>query len=109
MDVAKKYCCTHCKDIHIDDGIVYALIALEKQFGCDLFVLSAYRCEIHNKDVGGAEQSEHVKGNAIDFTCGTMSKLEEIAEHLSLNWIGGFKYYKNKRFIHIDVGRNRRW
>lgn len=40
-------------------------------YGDDIHVNSAYRCPWHNKAVGGAANSQHLKGQAADITAGS--------------------------------------
>ena len=37
--------------------------------GQPMIITSAIRCPRHNKDVGGAEDSTHMKGWAVDVSC----------------------------------------
>lgn len=109
MDVIEKYCCPHCKDVHIDELLVYELVRIEKLFEIDIIVLSAFRCKEHNNKVGGKDRSYHLRGEAVDFTCGSLDVLDAIARNLEARWTGGYKYYRDRRFIHIDIGPHRTW
>lgn len=52
------------------DGIASSLLvtlqALRDKYG-KLQITSGYRCESHNKEVGGSTNSKHTKGQAADF------------------------------------------
>lgn len=71
------------------------------------------RCEKHNDNVGGARNSLHLKGIAMDCHVRDMSvrELHKIAQMLhtedGLFW-GGLGYYPSWG-IHFDVGRFRTW
>ena len=78
-------------------------------------IISAYRSEAHNKKVGGAKNSMHLKGKASDIRV-----KKEYMNHLHLlinelidtNEIiaGGITYYKEKNFIHYDIrGVKTKW
>ena len=64
-----------------------------------LFVASGYRCEKHNKEVGGVIDSEHVIGEGVDFSIIHSSdryKLLFIAINIGIKRIG-----IAKTFIHL--------
>jgi len=64
-----------------------------------LFVASGYRCEKHNKEVGGVIDSEHVIGEGVDFGIIHSSdryKLLFIAINIGIKRIG-----IAKTFIHL--------
>jgi zinc D-Ala-D-Ala carboxypeptidase len=46
---------------------VNVLDAVREHFGCAIRVSSGYRCSAVNTRVGGAADSQHVKGEAADF------------------------------------------
>ncbi len=50
-----KNCCGHSAAVHPD--LVDALQALRDHIGKPLSITSGFRCNRHNKAVGGAEQS----------------------------------------------------
>lgn len=74
-------------------------------------VFSGYRCPTHNKKVGGAPDSEHMKGNALDLGCPQGMKMDEFhAICLALNPRGGVGFYRHDGFIHVDTrGKKARW
>ena len=49
-------------------------------YGKPIKVNSGYRCPKHNAEVGGAKQSQHVKGEAADICCADNKRLAEIIE-----------------------------
>lgn len=76
-------------------------------------IISGYRSPVTNKKLrmkssGVAENSYHIKGQAIDLRLrGTkLSKLHQ--EALALD-AGGVGYYPGSDFIHIDTGPVRSW
>ena len=71
---------------------------------------SAYRSEAHNKKVGGAKHSKHLKAKAYDVPMvGHDPATFEAAARMC--GFTGFGFYpKSKpRFIHIDTGPAREW
>lgn len=82
-----------------------------------LKILSWFRAkewELHRKRSG---KSEHTKGWAVDFIVTNIpdNYIPVIMDWLWIylhNWNGGLaRFYKNKKwtFIHIDLGKKRRW
>ena len=49
-------------------------------FGRPLYTNSFFRCQAHNHDVGGVDQSSHTTGNSFDISTKRFSKEEK--EHL---------------------------
>jgi uncharacterized protein YcbK (DUF882 family) len=52
----------------IADGIVQKLYALRNYIKKPVIINSAYRCPAHNAAVGGNNNSQHLKGAAVDIT-----------------------------------------
>ena len=63
---------------------------------------------LHRTTGGVAKHSMHIQGKAIDIRIPGVStlKLRNAALHLHY---GGVGYYPDHRFVHVDVGRVRRW
>lgn len=78
--------------------------------GFPLHVTSWCRCPVHNQAVGGAPQSYHVKGMAVDFVVRGLTLLETQKRCRQL-WvqgkIGGLGIYTG--WTHADRGTTRRW
>ena len=66
------------------------------------------RTEEHEKRKGRSGDSVHLWG-AVDITTLDPDNLEILANLFKNKWIGGFKHYGDKRFIHADIWKNRRW
>jgi len=67
----REFICPCCGKEGIKDDVVFHL-----QMAHDLLpvhrvmiITSGYRCEEHNKEVGGVEDSAHKKGLAVDIKC----------------------------------------
>lgn len=85
---------------------------IRERFAVPMIITSGYRCERVNKMVGGVDNSQHMKGKAVDFCFAGFSKKEmaaaffEIAEEFDFDQL---IYYKKKGFIHISYnGENNR-
>ena len=48
------------------------------RLGKPVTVNSGYRCEKHNREVGGAANSQHMKGEAADIRCSDIRRLKQI-------------------------------
>lgn len=68
-------------------------------------VTSWYRTPEANRRAGGATNSLHLTGAALDFY--PAGKFKEVAEDLDRNWEGGLGIYTGH--IHVDLGPRRRW
>ena len=85
---------------------------IREKFAVPMIITSGYRCERLNKLVGGVDNSQHMKGEAVDFCFAGFSKKEmaaaffEIAERFDFDQL---IYYKKQGFIHISYneGNNR--
>lgn len=61
---------------------------------------SGYRCEKHNKEVGGSETSSHLKGIAADIKAETSRTRFKIVEALMA--VGFTRIGIGDNFIHVD-------
>lgn len=92
-----------------DPELVNILVKIRAYFGKPVHVNSGIRCAAHNENVGGATQSQHLKGTAADITVDGVepSRVATYAETL-LPKTGGIGRYAT--FTHIDTRKNRsRW
>ena len=60
------------------------------------------------KSSGVAKKSQHMLGNAIDVRLSDV-KTSELRDAALAMQRGGVGYYKESDFVHIDIGRVRRW
>jgi uncharacterized protein YcbK (DUF882 family) len=103
-------------DIHpIAPGLLDLLSRLHEKLGSHepFQVISGYRSPrtnamLHEHSSGVASRSLHMQGMAIDIRlAGTaLSNLRGAALALKA---GGVGYYPSSDFVHVDVGRVRRW
>jgi uncharacterized protein YcbK (DUF882 family) len=66
-------------------------------------VTSGYRNPWHNADVGGKEDSFHMKCMAADIFIPGVDKRSLIAFALRNPQVGGLGCYPGHNFIHVDV------
>ncbi|OGS55667.1 MAG: hypothetical protein A3J79_03025 [Elusimicrobia bacterium RIFOXYB2_FULL_62_6] len=101
---------------HYDPRLFDLLTELAAKAGrpeAEIHVVCGYRAPATNKSLRGrssgvAEKSLHIKGAAVDIRLpGTRtSRLRDAA--LALKG-GGVGYYARSDFLHVDIGRVRRW
>lgn len=85
------------------------LAALQRRWGRDLPVTSAFRDKAHNTRVGGAKKSRHMKGDAFDIDVSGLSLPERLRLLNTASETGftGIGVYNNS--IHLDMGPRRAW
>lgn len=103
-------------EVHaIEPGVFDILSALQGQLGnaSTFNVISGYRspqsnAKLHEASGGVASHSLHMEGKAIDIRLpGTnLTALRDTALKLQR---GGVGFYPKDEFVHVDVGRVRRW
>lgn len=94
-----------CSEVKIDDKLVSFLQKIRDHFGAALTINSGYRCETHNKNVGGASGSYHVKGQAADIVVKGVKPADvaKYAESIGIKGIGLYETAKDGYFVHIDT------
>lgn len=95
--------------LRTDPAVLSRYEQLQSAFGEVLPVISAKRSEEHNKEVGGAKQSRHIHGDALDIDVSKLSE-ERRAEFIRMASAMGFTgigVYKNS--LHLDTGDLRAW
>lgn len=95
--------------------VVDRLERIRRLAGTGIQVTSGFRCEDHNKEIGGAPLSLHLKGQAGDikmlgYKGETMRGFFEAAIRLKVIKDGGMgTYNKFPDLLHYDTGPIRRW
>lgn len=94
--------CRCCGRLLIISQLVSKLEALRQLVGKPVFVNSGYRCPAHNRAVGGAVNSYHLKGMAADVRVPGLgvTELSRLAEKAGFDGIG---IYTTQAFVHVDV------
>ncbi len=63
----RELACRHCGRVKVSCELMAALEELRRRKGRPLPIISGYRCPRHNRAVGGARRSQHVRGQAADI------------------------------------------
>ena len=86
----KEFACKCCGQLPLSTGSgqaprenVKALVRevldpVREKLGMPIVVNSGYRCERHNKDVGGVKNSQHLVGQAADIHCEDNERLKQL-------------------------------
>ena len=101
----KEMQCRGTGECNMDEKFMEKLIDLREDYNRPMIITSGYRSQAHNSAVGGAPNSAHVHGRAVDI----LVSGNEAYDILSLAFKHGFtgigvaqRGAHNKRFIHID-------
>lgn len=81
-----------------------ALEAARLIYGRPIHIASGARCEEHNRDVGGAPDSAHTRGTAVDPSATNINLGELITAFFAAGFYGfGMGMKGGKRMLHFDV------
>lgn len=102
----------HPYDPRLFDLLVDLTVALGRP-GADIDVICGYRTSWSNEflrrhSAGVAKHSLHMQAMAIDIRVPGVRASAVRDAALALHR-GGVGYYRNSDFVHVDVGRVRRW
>ena len=102
-------------DPRISPSLGAKLEKLSDIYGQKLTITSAYRTKAYNDRVGGAKNSLHLKGIAVDVVlanANTNQRLEFIKAAAAVGMKGIGTYFPSGsggRFIHVDLAGKRQW
>ena len=94
-----------CSTTIIDEKLVEYVQRIRDHFGTPVTITSPYRCEVHNRRVGGATKSYHMQGKAADIVVQGVSSREvaKYAESIGILGIGLYETSADGYFTHIDT------
>ena len=94
-----------CSTTIIDEKLVEYVQQIRDHFGKPVTITSPYRCEVHNRRVGGATKSYHMRGQAADIVVQGVSSREvaKYAESIGILGIGLYETSDDGYFTHIDT------
>lgn len=87
-------------EVYIDMELIAILQNIRDHFGKAVTINSGYRTPAHNKKVGGATNSYHIKGMAADIVVSGVKPAEvaKYAESIGVRGVG-----KYTTFVHVDT------
>lgn len=88
----------------LDDRLPQLLQVVRNHFGKPINITSGFRTTKHNREVGGASNSQHLYGKAADFWIQGVTPME-IVQYLEKIGAHGVGLYGN--FVHVDVRDNK--
>lgn len=95
-------CCGRCDMV---EEFILKLYKAREDSVVPFIINSGYRCYHHNKKIGGAFNSYHLRGEAVDIKCENGWQRYQIISSAIKNGIYGIIIYKN--FIHLDNRKER--
>lgn len=96
-------CKCGCNENRINLRLVYMLDKARDRAKIPFLITSGYRCESHNKNVGGVKNSNHVKGLASDIRYRNSNELYLIVSSLLAVGFNRILIYPKRGFIHTDI------
>jgi len=84
----------------MEETFLVRLDSLRWKLNRPIHLNSAYRCDKHNSEVGGAKNSAHTKGLAVDIKCDNSQDRYQI-----LKWafaLGFMGIAPANSFVHVD-------
>ena len=101
--------CGQCDYDTVDSKLVEVLQDIRDKYVASVTITSGNRCPEYNKEVGGSEKSQHIRGRAADIQVKSISP-HEIAQYLNWKYPEEFGIGTYKTFTHIDTRTNKaRW
>jgi len=103
----REFACRHCGLVRLEPVLLKRVQALRDVVGRPVVISSAYRCPVYNKKIGGAPQSKHMLGQAVDIVIKGMTPAQ-VAQAAAKVGFTGIGIYRSG-FTHVDIGPRRSW
>jgi len=100
--ILKEFACKCCGKVVINNDLLYMLYRLMYALDDWLQITSGYRCPKHNKEVGGAKRSYHLKGMAVDLYSDKYETWFLAGFARTIGFTGVIEY-PDRGFVHLDV------
>lgn len=96
-------CPCGCGRADMTHEFMVAIQSFREEVDAPMVITSGFRCEEHNKKVGGAPGSAHVKGQGADWAKpnAPSDKLDEL--HLKYFSGRGKRFHGTNQYMHGDV------
>lgn len=98
---ADEFRCKCCRRLFVRGKLLVTLERLRTIYGHPIRVLSGYRCEAHNKAVGGSRGSFHMRGAAADLHAPMSSDRWVLVAGATALGCRGVGVYEE--FVHVDI------
>ena len=96
-----------CHFTLIAPSLIHSYFLLRDICGHGLNINSGYRCQAHNEDVGGIDESSHTTGHAIDIDTSRLAKdAKQRLIVLAERYFDFVKVYKNFIHCHNEAKEN---
>ena len=96
-------------DKRVSQEVLSKLMAVQNEFDKQFVITSGYRDPERNRKAGGAKNSAHVSGEAVDVKfSGTEQDTNRFVELASRAGFGGIGVYR-PGLVHVDVREKRAW
>jgi len=99
-----EFKCAHCGRLIISEVLRSKLNQAREIYGSPMPIVSGYRCEEYNAQVGGVQSSSHTKGEAADIAC--MFGRDRLAMMKALLDVGFNRIGVGETFLHVDVSKD---
>jgi len=100
----EEFACPCCGRSEVKPELVERLNAAREIFGKPMTVSSGFRCERHNRAVGGKPDSAHLAGEAADLVF--QSGADMFAAYDALKRAGFTRLGVGNHFIHVDIANS---
>ena len=102
-----EFACKHCGQLPtggMNKDLVTVLDKLREKLGEPVVVSSGYRCPTHNRNIGGASQSYHMKGMAADIYINSDNYSTHQLAQMALDCGADTAVaYPSQGFVHVDM------
>ncbi len=95
--------------------LLFTMAGMERVRAClgnkPIRIHSGYRCERLNALVGGSKTSQHMRGQAVDFTCSAFGTNKAVAARLAFNAmvLGIDQVILEKTWVHVSFSLDPRY
>ena len=100
-------CKCGCGGNNINPDLAEKLDIMREACGFPFIITSAFRCQTHNRAVGGHQYSAHCTGNAVDIAASGANALYIINSAIDNGITGiGVSQKGDGRFVHLDLSHD---
>jgi len=93
----------------LNPNLINLLNQVENHFGRPVTIISGCRSYRHNREIGGARKSYHLRCMAADIRVAGFSDSQVLRYVRDLPGRGGVGTYCRTSMVHVDVGPRRSW